>query len=111
MMERLGVKPPKELRSTGAFRQFLEQNLDPTALKEVSEPQADPLVVMGVVQDHLSSRSAEALAVHLYSKELLRLITIAAARQIAAARSRREPDRQKQLLLTVRRYASRRTAQ
>jgi hypothetical protein len=89
MMEQRGVITPKELRSSEAFIRFLEQNLDPAVLRTVADPPSDLLKALPAVQGHLKSRSAEALAVHLYTKELLRLISVAAARQhLAAARDR-----------------------
>jgi hypothetical protein len=89
MMEERGVSTPTELRTTEAFMRFIEQRLDPTTLKAVADPQGDLLGVLSVVRNSLSSRSAEALAIHLYTKELLRLVRVAAARQhIASARNR-----------------------
>jgi hypothetical protein len=89
MMEQQGVLPPTELRTSAAFMSFLEQTLDPVTLKVLSDPQQDLLEGLSAVQRHLKARSAEALALHLYTKELLRLISVAAARQhLAVARNR-----------------------
>jgi hypothetical protein len=109
LMTRAGVTIPAELRSTAGFMRFIEQNLDQTAVDAICEPDRDPLDVFAAVRGCLSSRSAEALAIHLFTKELLRLITLAAATQhLASTRKHREPDREKQVLLTYRRYMSRR---
>lgn len=88
MMEQRGVMTPKELRTSVAFTRFLEKSFDPATLRAVTNPQGDLLAGLNVVQSHLRSRSAEALAIHLYTKELLRLISVAAARKhLAAARN------------------------
>lgn len=105
MMKELGVTTPQELRSTADFMRFIEQNLNPAVLSAVSDAQSDPLSIMSAIRGCLSTRSAEALAVHLYTRELLRLITIAAAHQHRAlGRTPRRPDRQKQVLLTFKRH-------
>jgi hypothetical protein len=89
LMEQRGVTTPEKLRTSAAFMHLLEQSLDPGALKAVTTPSGDSIKVLNAVQGHLRSLSAEALAVHLYTKELLRLLSVAAARQyIAAARNR-----------------------
>ncbi len=89
MMEERGVTTPTELRSSDAFMRFLEQNLHPNTLRAVADPHRDLLRALSAVRSDLSSRSAEALAIHLYTKELLRLVSVAAARQhLAAARNR-----------------------
>jgi hypothetical protein len=108
MMRERGVTTPEALRSTAAFMRSIEQNLDASVLESISDPHADILQVLRAVQGSLTTRSAEALAIHLYTKELLRLMTVAAARQQLAVRKRREPNREKQILLTTRRYFSRR---
>lgn len=89
MMEESGVRTPIELRCTAAFMRFIEQNLDPSTLRKVADPKGDFPGVLSAVQGSLRSRSAEAMAIHLYTKELLRLLSVAAARQhLAAARNR-----------------------
>lgn len=89
MMEQRGVRTPAELESNAAFMRFCEANLDSATLQAVSDPRGDPRHVLDAVRAHLNSRSAEALALHLYSKELLRLVSVAAARQhLPAARAR-----------------------
>jgi hypothetical protein len=89
MMEERGIQTPIELRCTAAFMRFIEQNLDPATLRKVADPKGDFPGVLSAVQGSLRSRSAEAMAIHLYTKELLRLLSVAAARQhLAAARNR-----------------------
>jgi hypothetical protein len=89
MMEERGVTAPEELRSTEAFVRFLEQSVHPSTLSAVTDPQGGLRGVLSIVRGDLSSRSAQSLAVHLYTKELLRLVSIAAAREhLAEARDR-----------------------
>lgn len=89
MMEQRGVLTPTELRTSAVFTRSLEQNLDPVALRTVTDQPRDLRRGLNVVRGHLRSRSAEGLAIHLYTNVLPRLIGIAAARQhLEAVRSR-----------------------
>jgi hypothetical protein len=81
MMAARGVPTPEGLRDTDAFMRFLERSLEPNTLQALRQPQDDLRQVLSAVKGDLSTRSAEALALHLYTKELLRLLGVAAARQ------------------------------
>lgn len=83
-----GLATPIPRLDDAWYTQILDSGIDAVTLTAITQPSSSPYDAFELVRDCLNKRSAEALALHIYICELLKLCEITVARQTIEQRGR-----------------------